>query len=413
MAFRPVLLILASLVVALPAGAQDTAHILTVRQPEHGTLSISPAIPADGKLPAGTMVHVTARAEAGYILDSLYHEVPGIFGTMYMESMDITADIRLDQDMTISALFLPSSEVDGFTVKQDIAYAKPGVKTLDYDVYTPDGADNLPMIVIIHGGGWRANTEDIMRGMAREIVKTGRYVVASIDYRWLGTADGDAEPNTMNDLINDVFGAIAHFQEHAREYGGDPSRIAVTGDSAGGHLSAVAATMPHMIGDGGFGIRDGVFEFMPSYLPTGKSVQQVSAEIMNAVQAAAPSYGVFSNTGYNGGPGIAFGDENAPISWAEAIAPIHHIPAENERSVPHYLTRGTTDPLISDVMVTEYVKALSAQHQRVRYDQVPHASHAFFDWKPDARTRATFAQYGLPYIGEMVEFFDSVFYRGQ
>ena len=43
--------------------------------------------------------------------------------------------------------------------------------------------------------------------------------------------DGDAVPNTMADLIGDVFGAIAHIQEHA-EYGGDPNKIAVTGDSA-------------------------------------------------------------------------------------------------------------------------------------------------------------------------------------
>ena len=42
-------------------------------------------------------------------------------------------------------------------------------------------------------------------------------------------------------LIEDVFGGIAHIMEHAAEYGGDPTKIGITGDSAGGHLSASLA----------------------------------------------------------------------------------------------------------------------------------------------------------------------------
>jgi acetyl esterase/lipase len=57
-------------------------------------------------------------------------------------------------------------------------------------VYSPKGAKNLPCIIIIHGGGWSSNNEDIMRGLARELVKGGRYVVFSIDYRWINKLDG-------------------------------------------------------------------------------------------------------------------------------------------------------------------------------------------------------------------------------
>ena len=114
-----------------------------------------------------------------------------------------------------------------------------------------------------------------------------------MDYRWAGKADGDATGNTMADLINDVFGGIAHIVEHATEYGGDPTRIGVTGDSAGGHLSAAASLMTNMIGAGGFGKTPGVFEFMPSYLPKGKTVEQVRDDLSKAIKAAAPSYGVF------------------------------------------------------------------------------------------------------------------------
>jgi len=394
-----------------PAFAQQDMVTVTVKPPEHGSLRVDPTLPSDGRIPAGTRLQVTATPDRGYAVDATYYEEPGVFGTMYMESMEQTLTFAPTQDVAISALFLPEKHFDGFTVRQDIVYAQPGVKALDYDVWTPQGADNLPIVLIIHGGGWRANTEDIMRGMAREIVRIGRYVVASMDYRWISTLDGDSQPNTMDDLINDVFGAIAHLQEHAEQYGGDASRIAVTGDSAGGHLSAAAATIAHLIGDGGFGEKAGVFEFLPSYLPAGKSVDQFRSDIMQAVQAAAPSYGVFSSEMYDGGPGLTWTQEpGSDPTFARAIAPINHIPDESERAVPHYLTRGTADPLISDTMVTEYVKALSAKNQRVRYDQVPYASHAFFDWKPDQVTRDTFARFGVPYIQEMTEFFDSVFY---
>jgi len=140
----------------------------------------------------------------------------------------------------VSASFIEQKALEGFTLKQDIVYAQPGVKKLKYDVFTPVGARNLPAIVIVHGGGWVANREDIMRGLARELVRGGKYVVASIDYRWVCTADGDKTAATMNQIVEDVFGAIAHFQEHAASYGADPTRLAVTGDSAGGYLSAAA-----------------------------------------------------------------------------------------------------------------------------------------------------------------------------
>ena len=110
----------------------------------------------------------------------------------------------------------------------------------------------------------------------------------------------------MANLIEDVFGGIAHIMEHAAQYGGDPTRIGVTGDSAGGHLSAAASLMTNMIGSRGFGKTPGVFEFMPTYLPKGKTVEQVRDEMLKAIKAAAPSYGVFGaallNT-YLGGSG--------------------------------------------------------------------------------------------------------------
>jgi acetyl esterase/lipase len=329
-----------------------------------------------------------------------------MFGQMYHESMTSPFQVTIDQETHVGASFIEAAAVAHLNVIQDVVYAKPGVKTLKYDVYTPKGAKNLPIIVIIHGGGWKANTEDIMRGMARELTRSGKYVVCSIDYRWVEKLDGDSRGNSVADLIGDVYGAIAHIMEHAGEYGGDPTKIALTGDSAGGHLSAAAANMPDRIGADGFGKTPGVFEFMPSYIPKNKTIEAVRAEITSAIRAAAPSYGVFGGDMLN----PYSDDPAADDSWRDAISPISHIPDAAKRAVPQYLLRGSEDFLIADEGVRAYADALDGAGQRVEYVQVPGASHAFFDWKPDGQTRATFEKYGVPYCREMEAFFDSVFY---
>ena len=375
---------------------------VTLDPPEHGKYTLKPALPADGKYPAGTMVAVTTQPDPGYTLDSAYYALPVQWGFLNHESMAPVFNIKIDKDMHIGASFIEKSAVAHIDVKNDIVYAKPGVKPLKYDVFIPKGAKALPIIVIVHGGGWVINDEDVMRGLARELTRGGKFVVASIDYRWAGKADGDATGNTMANIIEDVYGAIAHIMEHAKEYGGDPTRIGITGDSAGGHLSASASLMVNMLGERGFGKTAGVFEFKPTYLPKGKSVADVRKEMLTAIKAAAPSYGVFDGLNHYSD------DPAANDSWKAAVSPQQHIPKASERAVPQYLTRGTNDNLIPDAMCKGFMDALVKAGQRVEYVQIGGANHAFFDWKPDAQTKATFKQYGVYYAAEMKAFFESV-----
>lgn len=377
---------------------------VTLADAENGSFTVNPPIPADGMVEAGTEITVTAKPDSGYSLDVIYYTVNGgMWGTTSYESFDKTSKITVEKDMTLGATFIPSSLVSNLEIKRDIVFAKPGVKTLKYDVYSPKGAKNLPIIVIIHGGGWSSNNEDIMRGLAWELTKGNQYVVASVDYRWINKGDGDAQPNYMHQLLEDVFGAIAHIQEHAAAYGGDPNKMAVTGDSAGGHLSAAAAVFAPQIGNGGYG-KNGNYEFMPTYLPQGKSADQVQVQITNAIKAAAPSYGVFDVNPLN-----QF-IEQTEVAYRDGLSPIKAVPAASQREVPHFLVRGTEDGLIPHAAVQAYTDELEGAGQRAEYLQVEGAGHAFFDWKPDARTRATFAKYGVPYAAKMKEFFDSVFY---
>ena len=139
---------------------------------------------------------------------------------------------------------------------------------------------------------------------------------------------------------------------------------------------------------------------MPTYMPKGKTVTQVRDELTNAIKAVAPSYGVFRPET------LAFMFKNYP--FLNEIAPINNIPEASKRAIPQLLFRGSEDGLIKDEEVKAYERALSKSGQRVEYIQVGGANHAFFDWKPDTKTQATFNKYGKYHAHEMLLFFDSV-----
>lgn len=93
----------------------------------------------------------------------------------------------------------------------------------------------LPVIVLIHGGGWSGGDRRVFLGKAIKIAKTGQYVAATVGYRLSGEAKWPAQ-------IHDCKAAIRWIRGHARELGIDPDRIGVTGGSAGGHLAMLIGT---------------------------------------------------------------------------------------------------------------------------------------------------------------------------
>lgn len=389
------------------AMAQETFKV-KVDQPAHGKVTVTPAVPEDGIVKAGTVLDVKVEVtDEGWVFDSGYYlSMSGeVFYPTYKESMTPEFQVTVNTDiMSLGASIMEAERLDGHKEIQNVVYAQPGVKPLKYDVFIPDGAKNLPGIVIIHGGGWSSNTEDIMRGLARELIKGGKYVVASIDYRWLGTRDGDKTPNSMNQIIEDCFGAILHIKEHAAEYGMDPHNLAVTGDSAGGHLSACMGTLIEKVGDGGWGVKSGVYEFYPTYLPEGMNIKKARKSLM-AIKAAAPSYGVFDRANL-----VRFASD-LDEAGQKAIAPDDNIPSVKKRAIPQYLVLGTLDRTVKREPIERYVENLKAAGQNAELVIIEGASHAFFDWKPDQGTKDTFAKYGVTYAADMLRFFDEVFYK--
>lgn len=382
----------------------ETGYMVTFGECLNGSVKVKPALPAEGALlPEGTVLKIKAKANPGYVFESIYRakisRMGNFVSSAYTEFPEQNCSITVDREMAIGASFVQEERARGLEVINNVVYAKPGVKALKYDVYKPKGAKNLPGIVVVHGGGWTSNDEDVMRGFARRLTDGGKYVTFSIDYRLMGKADGDETPNRMSDLVEDVYGAILHIQEHAAEYGLDPGRIGVTGVSAGGHLSACAATLIERVGNAGFGKTPGVYQFIPTYLPEGMDADH-ARESLKAIKAAAPSCGVFSSVNF------AHFVEGLDQEGQDALSPIANIPEASERLIPHFINRGTEDKLITNESNQAYQDSLVSKGQQSEYYLVKGANHAFFAWKPDQKTQSNFDTYGLPCAKDMLVFFD-------
>ncbi len=103
-------------------------------------------------------------------------------------------------------------------------------------LYDPVGSGPLPMIVYFHGGGWVIGGIDTHEGYCRALANAAQMIVVSVDYRL-------APEHPYPAAAEDSYAATAWLAAQAESLGGDASRMAVAGDSAGGNLAAVVALM--------------------------------------------------------------------------------------------------------------------------------------------------------------------------
>lgn len=118
----------------------------------------------------------------------------------------------------------------------DIVYKKTDKRNLRLDIFYPEGSGDtnsfrkLPMVLFIHGGGWRSGDKSFQHPLAIQTASRG-YITASIEYRLSPEAKYPA-------AIEDIMDAVIWLKKNAGRFGGDEGRIALSGSSSGGHLAA-------------------------------------------------------------------------------------------------------------------------------------------------------------------------------
>jgi acetyl esterase/lipase len=130
--------------------------------------------------------------------------------------------------VTMASGFIPSKVAGQTREVRDVTYAVVGGRPLQLDLLLPAGSDNPPLVVWVHGGAWRSGSRTSVR---REFAEHG-FATASVGYRLSTEARFPA-------MIHDIKAAIRYLRAHAAEYGYRADRIAIAGDSAGGHLAAL------------------------------------------------------------------------------------------------------------------------------------------------------------------------------
>jgi acetyl esterase/lipase len=240
----------------------------------------------------------------------------------------------------------------------DISYGEHGAKNL-LDIWRRpdlDPAGSAPVLLQVPGGAWASGNK---RGQAHPLMshlaELG-WVCVAINYRLSPKA-------TWPDHIIDVKRAIAWIKTHITEYGGNPDFVAITGGSAGGHLSSLAALTANNPA------------FQPGF-----------ADADTHVQAAIPFYGVydFTRTDDNAlNPAMVPFLEKLVIKQTRAdhpqcFASASSITYVNPDAPPFFVLHGHNDSFIPVTQARGFVARLrEVSAEPVVYAELPCAQHAF------------------------------------
>lgn len=283
-------------------------------------------------------------------------------------------------------------------VHTDLVWTQVDGQPLKLDIYQPIAAQLRPVVLMLHGGGWLVNDKHIMQQSAAYLARHGGFVVVNADYRLLGDQQNQIQ---LQQIINDALGAVVWIKQHIRAYGGAPEQVAVTGDSAGGHLAAMTLLAGRRLGGSA---AQSVYlapwpAFTPSYLPSGSSAQQLAASDALRLQAAVLSYPVldvkqraergfesssngfwrWGNASARGlfGPGI---NVQQHMLFYQAASPQWLIPSRQQyRLAPQLIQVGSLDSTTPVSTAQRYVKALQQAGQPVLLQIFPGLAHAYLD----------------------------------
>ena len=280
-------------------------------------------------------------------------------GVDYVEQLDEVPD-PADLATPWRRLARPFSfKDDGVRVISNLPYSEAG-KRGHLDIYLPAGEDAIkdaPVLLQVHGGAWTLGAKEHQgRPLMNRMAAKG-WVCVAINYR---LSPRDPWPAH----IVDVKRAIAWIKDNIADYGGDPDYLTITGGSAGGHLTALAALTP------------GEPLFQPGFEDADTSVQ-----------AAVPFYGVYDfagSTGLSNAIGMRdgfLGPRVMQTTWDdspelyEAASPILRITPD---APDFFVIHGELDTLVAVDQARLFVTELRRTSQKsVVYAELPGAQHAF------------------------------------
>lgn len=238
----------------------------------------------------------------------------------------------------------------------DISYGEHGARN-HLDIWRRPDLDRggrAPVLLQVPGGAWMVGSKRQQAYPLMSHLAELGWVCVAINYRL-------SPRSTWPDQIVDVKRALAWVKEHIAEYGGDPDWVAITGGSAGGHLSSLAALTPNDP------------QFQPGFEDADTSVR-----------AAVPFYGLYDFTMNDAihplmaptlskyvfklkRPDIVDAFRNAsPITYVNPDAP------------PFFVLHGRNDSLIPVEQGRTFSKRLrDVSRQPVAYAELPFAQHAF------------------------------------
>jgi acetyl esterase/lipase len=287
-------------------------------------------------------------------------------GDDYRAAIDADLGEPLDEPMPLRQRMMPLPVRDPRVERiGNIPFHEAGGRALRLDVYrSRERPKRCPVLLQIHGGAWMiGRKEDQALPLMTRLAAHG-WVCVAASYRLSPKA-------TFPDHLIDVKAAIRWIREHGAEYGADPDFLVISGGSAGGHLSALAALTPND----------------PEYQPGFEDVD-------TRVQACVPFYGVYDFTDRRrhwgkslllpmlerhimkrrrAEDGDAF-ERASPMSRVCADAP------------PFLVVHGTRDTLVPVDDARIFVELLRAvSKEPVAFAELPGAQHAF-ELFPSERT---------------------------